>query len=165
MNLFEDDYNGEIPIVRVRRLKEEWVGLISVNMEKMSGVLQNNMLGSKGDLIAWPSREGLTGLEDAKAALQVYNEILPRIFVTPHMYYQVVPRFVDYVIPSFDDEDMVEYIEEDPKEDLEEDPEEDPKGDNRAIIIRFLLLFYKFSKGAFTSIHLITIMTSFWIIL
>lgn len=88
----------------------------------------------EGDLIDRPSREGLTGLEDVKPALQVHHEILPHIFITPPICHHVVLRLVDYMILQSDDEDMAEHMEEDPNEDLEEDteeaPEEDPKEDS-----------------------------------
>jgi len=81
---------------------------------------------TKEDQLARPSREGLAGLEDSRAALQVYNRILPHYLVTPTMHQQVVQGSIDHILLLSDDDNrIVEYIQIEFEEELEEDPEEE----------------------------------------
>lgn len=102
---------------------------------------------SEEDILARTIQEGLVGLKDSRASLQLYPEILPNYLVTPIMYQQVVPGSVDYMLPPSDsDNDVVEYFQiesegeseektqkehgyqvEEIKEECEEDPKEYPK--------------------------------------
>lgn len=72
------------------------------------------------------SREGLNGLEDSVAALQIYHEILPHYLFTTDMYWQVVTRSVDHMLPLPDDDDqLIEYIQIESETDPYEDPEDE----------------------------------------
>lgn len=79
------------------------------------------------DELARLSREGLAGLENSVAALQIYHEILPHYLVTTTMHKHLVLGSVDHMLPLLDDDNqIIEYIqiesEIEPKEDLEKKP-------------------------------------------
>lgn len=81
--------------------------------------------------MARPSREGLTGLEDATIILQIYHKIIPHYLVTIIMHRQVVLGSVDHILPPpGDDDQVIEHIQIESETEPDENPEEEPEYDN-----------------------------------
>lgn len=89
------------------------------------------MLINEEDELSRPSREGMIGLEDVAAALQIYHEIFSHYLVTTAMYRQVIPWSIDHMLPPPEDDDrVIEYIQIDFEIEPEEDPEEESEYTN-----------------------------------
>nr|XP_033515016.1 uncharacterized protein LOC117279573 [Nicotiana tomentosiformis] len=130
--LYEDDYNGQILIPRVRRLQDECNDFITMGMGQNPWCTSEYFVWiDEEDKLAKLSREGLTGLEDSAISLKIYHEILPYYLLTTAMHQQVVPRSVDHMLPPPDDDDQViEYIQIELEIDLEEDHNEELEYNN-----------------------------------
>lgn len=106
--MYEDDYNGQIPIPRVRRLQDEWTDMITMGMGQNSWCTPEYFvwINEEYELVR-PSREGLGGLKDSAAALQIYHEILPHYLVTTTMHQHVVSGSVNHMFPPPDDDNQI----------------------------------------------------------
>ncbi|XP_009614920.1 uncharacterized protein [Nicotiana tomentosiformis] len=68
--LYEDDYNGQIPIPRIRKLQEEWNDLVTMHMGQNSWCTPEYYVWiNEEEELARPSREGIAWLEDAVVSL------------------------------------------------------------------------------------------------
>lgn len=130
--MYKDYDNGQVPIPRVRRLQDDWKDLITVGMGKSPWCMPEYCVCfNNEDKLDRSNREGLTGMEDSTADLQIYYEIIPHYLVTTAMYRQVVSGSVDHILPPpNDDYRVIEYIHIESEIEPEEDPQEEPEYNN-----------------------------------